>query len=886
VALAPGVRLGPYEVIALIGAGGMGEVYRARDTRLDRTVALKVLPAGLAADAQFRERFDREARAISKLDHQNICSLFDTGRHDGTSYLVMQFLEGETLADRLARGPLPLDQTLSIAIQIADALAMAHRAGIIHRDLKPGNVILTKTGAKLLDFGLAKGVASMIAGAGASALPTTPPALTVQGTILGTFQYMAPEQLEGREADARSDIFAFGAVIYEMITGRKAFEGTSHASLISAILKDEPARITSLQPLTPPTLERLVSTCLAKEPDDRWQTARDIVRELRWIAEGRAAQPLAVTPGRSRRERQALLYVSALVILAAFAGFLWMQRRSTSMPQVVRFDVNTPPSSDPSSFALSVDGRQLAFVAMADGATKLWVRPFDDTMARPLAGTDGASYPFWSPDGHALGFFADGKLKRIDLSGGAARILANAPSARGGTWNGDGLILFTPTATASDPTAVLMRVSSSGGTPEPVTHLSAGHGSHRWPQFLPDGRRFVFVSALGRPDANGVYLGSLDGREPIKVLASESAALFAPPNLLLAVRQGVLRAIPFNLDRGAITGDEVPIADAVGTDGTIARSAFSVSETGVLAHRPESGQRRQLVWFDRAGRRLAAVGEPDETSMAGPAIDPAGRRVAVYRAIGGNLDVWVMDLNREGATRLTFDSGVDAEPVWSADGQRVLFRSTRNGTADLFEKPATGAGEERVLLRDAGVPLSASPDGQFLLYLRTSPKTGSDIWAFPLTSGAKPFPLVQTAADEFGCEFSPDGRWIAYESNESGRLQIYVRHFPPSGDPWQISTSGGTQPRWRHDGKELYYVAPDAQLMAVPMTVSADNRTMNPGVPLRLFSTRLATGSNVIPGRQQYAVAPDGRFLMNIKADDTPVAPITVVMNWPAQIKP
>jgi Tol biopolymer transport system component len=801
----------------------------------------------------------------------------------------MEYLDGETLADRLTTGALPLDEALKIAIQIADALAAAHRHGIVHRDLKPGNVMLTKAGAKLLDFGLAK-ASGVIASAGLSMLPTTPPNLTAQGTILGTFQYMAPEQLEGQDADARSDIFAFGSVLYEMLTGRKAFEGKSQASLIGAILEREPPPVSSLQPLSPPALDRIVRTCLAKAQDERWQSAGDLTRELTWIADvgsraGASSPVVAPRKGPMSRVGVAWTVAALAAVVAAslaVAGVL-VVRRTARDPGQIRFDVPTPPTTDPGSFALSSDGRQLAFVATIDSAPRLWVRPLNQVTAQPLAGTEGARDPFWSPDGTAVGFFADGKLKRIDLGGGVPQVLADAPAARGGTWSANGVILFGTSGGGG-----LMRVPATGGTPVVATRLAPGQAGHRWPQFLPDGRSFLFLMALGRSDTRGVYIGTLEGGEPVRVLASESAAVFAPPDALLLVRQDVLVAYHFDLTRGAVSGDPMPLAQGVGTDPG-ARGAFAVSATGVLAHRAGGAERRQLVWVDRAGAVRSSEGPVDEAALANPELAPDGRRIAVNRTVQGNIDVWLIEVGRGRASRFTFDASIDAIPLWSPDGSRLAFRSTRNGTAgDLFEKPTSGAGDEQPLLvtAESKVPLAWSPDGRFLLYGVRNAKTGTDLWALPLVGERKPFPIVQTLFDEAAGQFSPDGRWVAYQSNESGQLQIYVRLFPGPGGQRQVSTTGGSQPRWRPNGKELFYVAPDSRLMAVPIGTGADRQTTEVGAPAPLFPTRLASGISISPLKPQYAVASDGRFLMNVAAEGATAPPITVVLNWAAALKP
>jgi Tol biopolymer transport system component len=882
VSLSPGSRIGPYEILSALGAGGMGEVYKARDTRLDRIVALKILPDVLAADPQFRDRFDREARSISRLDHPHICAIYDTGNQEGTAYFVMQYLEGETLADRLAKGGLPIDQALQIAVQIADALVAAHKAGIVHRDLKPGNIMLSKTGAKLLDFGLAKSGAAVV-GSPSRSIPTAAP-ITQPGSILGTFQYMAPEQIEGQDADARTDIFAFGVVVYEMVTGRKAFAGETSASLIGAILKDQPPPLSTVQPVTPAALDRTVRQCLAKEPDARWQSARDLLEVLKWIAaEGEGSVSAGTTRVRRRARDVGIAVATALIVGILAMMAMRSLRPAVPEPIVTRFGVVTAPAADPFSFALSADGRQLAFVATADGTSQLWVRPFDSETARPLAGTDGASYPFWKPDGTAIGFFANGKLKRVDVAGGAPQALSDVPGARGGTWNQDGVIVFAHQQSG------LMRIAATGGTPEVLTHLAAGQGSHRWPQFLADGRRFLFLCTLGKPTTHGVYLGSLDGREPTRLLPGETAALYAPPGYLLRVIDGVLVAHRFNPDRGEVSSESVSLAQPVGTDDGTYHSAFSISPT-TLAHRAGGPVRRQLVWVDRAGHVTGTVGQPDDDLLAAPELAPGGRRIAVDRAVQRNFDIYINEIAEGRQTKFTFDPANEAGAVWSPDASRIVFNSSRNGNQDLFEKVASGASDEQPLLvtPQDKAPCDWSPDGRFLLYASHDPTTGSDLWALS-TGDRKSFPVVRTNADEREGQFSPpDGRWVAYVSNATGIDEVYIQAFPGPGSKWQVSTNGGVDPRWGRDGRELFYVAPDGKLMAVAIHVDADGRALNPGPPIALFQTRLATGANISMGfltRPQYAVASDGRFLMNVTVDDNAPSPISIVLNWATALK-
>jgi len=894
-----GQRLGAYEVLAPQGAGGMGEVYRARDSRLDRIVAIKVLPAHVAADPERKQRFEREAKTIAALSHPHICPVFDIGQQDGIDFLVMEYLEGQTLAERLEKGALPLDQALHCAIQIADALDNAHRNHIIHRDLKPGNVMLTRTGAKLLDFGLAKfrpGIGLQASDREPAALPDVPPASavgevdcrrqTAPGTILGTLPYMAPEQLEGREADARTDLFAFGAVVYEMITGKQAFAGKSQACLIGAIMHADPPPVSALQPLAPPTLDRIVRKCLAKDPDRRWQSASDLTDELRWIShapDGVAATGLPIRRGKIERVAW-VVAVLALVALAVPAALYF--QRPVPEPIVTRLDIVTPPTTDAFSVALSPDGRQLAFIANSEKGSQLWLRPLDEATAKPLAGTEGATSPFWSPDDRAIGFFADGKLKRLDLRGGAPQVLAEAPIGRGGTWNRDGVIVFSPNATGG-----LMRVPATGGVPAMVTRPGAGQASHRWPQFLPDGRHFLFLVFLGPSETRGLYLGSLDGGASVRVLETDTAPLFAPPGYLLLVSQDTLVARRFDTTRGVLSGEPLLVAQSVGNDSAVGRIGLSISEAGVLAHRSGAATRRQLVWVDRAGKTLGSVGAAEATGHVNPELARDGARVAFQRNPSGNADVWLIELKSGIASRFTYDAALDNGPVWSPDGARIAFRSSRNGRHDLFEKTTNGASNERPLLVTGQdkAPQDWSPDGKTLLYTTQDPKTLSDLWALPLTGDRKPFPVAQTGFDEVQGQFAPDGRWITYASNETGRYEIYLRRFPDGGGKRQLTTEGGIYPRWRRDGRELFYLTLDDRLMAVPLQPRTDGRTVRAGTPFLLFATRIAIGANVGIGgfasKAQYAVAPDGRFLLNVSTDDPALSPITIVQNWTAALK-
>jgi Tol biopolymer transport system component len=875
--LSAGSRLGPYEVLEAIGAGGMGEVYRARDTRLERTVAIKVVPDHLSKDEDVRQRFEREAKTISSLSHPHICALYDVGSQDGIEFLVMEFLEGETLTDRLSKGPLPVEQLLRFAIEIADALEKAHRQGIIHRDLKPANVMLTKSGVKLLDFGLAKAITPVSPNSSMTALPTVAPNLTQRGTILGTFQYMSPEQLEGRDADARSDIFAFGAVLYEMATGRKAFEGKSQASLIGSILRDEPAAISVVQPMTPPALDRVVKTCLAKDPEDRWQTARDVLLQLKWIQEGgsMAGLPAPVAARRKNRERVAWGIAAAFALSSAALAFAFL-RRAPAPLRTVRFEIGTP--EDVTSIdapRISPDGRAIAFNAVdSSGKTRIWVRPLNALQARALEGTDGTTRPFWSPDSRYLGFFSEGKLKKIEASGGPAQKICDAPTGSDGTWSADGVILFD--GRASDP---IYRVSAAGGTPAVAMKkdVSRKEGDVGWPEFLPDGRHYLYLAQGQKSDDSMYRVASLDSAESLPIAPAQTLVLYAPPGYLLFVRDKTLVAQPFDLKSRKTTGEPIPIAEHIATD-SVGLARFSVSRDGTLVYRTgESGNR--LLWVDRAGKDLETLGDPAE--FHNPTFSPTRDRIAFDLADprSGKTDVWIRDVARGVNSRLTFSPGGDAQiPLWSPDGKRIVYMA---GTGwDLFEKSPDGDGQEKLLLKteEQKFPADFSRDGRYLVYQSRGKETGWDIWILPTFGDAKPYPFARTPFLELLPVVSPDGRYVAYQSNESGRNQVYVQTFPQPGGKSQVSTAGGGEPQWRADGKELYYRAADQKLMAVAVQTSP---TFTAGLPQALFQGRFETGV----ARTRYLPTPDGsRFLVVGTLSRESITPTTVALNWFAEL--
>jgi serine/threonine protein kinase/Tol biopolymer transport system component len=864
VTLSAGTRLGPYEILSPLGSGGMGEVYRARDTRLDRSVAVKVLPSHLSASPETRQRFEREAKTISQLSHPHICALYDVGREGETEYLVMELLEGETLSQRLARGPLPLDQTLRYGQEIADALDKAHRQGIVHRDLKPANVMLTKSGVKLLDFGLAKAMAPAAEKGSLTSLPTQQ-GLTQEGTILGTFQYMAPEQLEGKNADGRTDIFALGAVIYEMATGRKAFSGATQASLITAIMSSDPPSISSVQPVSPPALDRVVRKSLAKDPEDRWQSAADLGSELQWIAEGSKSDLTASTSALHRSWRPWIL--AAVMTLVAVGALLRprVNERSGSARAVLSI---VPPEGLTWTdwFAMSPDGRQLALVGSNEGRTRIWMRRLDDEEARPVAGTEDAENPFWSPDGRSLAFIAQRKLKRIELDSGVVQVICNAGLGRGGTWNREGVILLGGLSSAA-----LSRVAAAGGELSPATQLDTARGDfvHRFPQFLPDGKRFLLYVSTVKPETTGIYVGSLESPELKLVKASPEAGRFAPPNYLLYARGDALVAEHIDLSKMQPTGEtEVLIRRVDIAELATFLRLFSSSETGIVAFR-DAGYQRPLVWFDRRGNVVARM-----NALAAPrgfSLSPDESLAAYTTGTQSASDIWVLDLRRDVSTKLTLE-GVTTNPLFSRDGRFLYYRSLTANRFRIRRKPLHGGGPDETLFEGGSweTAWDETPDGKTLIVGNVTGILG--INALSLDGAQKLVPLLSTEFSQRSPTLSPDGRWMAYDSDESGRREVYVRRFPVTEEKWQVSTRGGIWPYWRRDGKEIYYLGLDAALMAVPVGPG-----FSAGTPEKLFQTRL----NIATVPRQYIASRDGqRFLVIDPARDPSASPMQLLLNW------
>jgi serine/threonine protein kinase len=901
--LSPGTRLGPYEIVSAIGAGGMGEVYRAIDTSLGRDVAIKVLPDAFAQDPERVARFEREAKTLASLNHPNIAIIHGLEKSQGTHALVMELVEGEDLNERIARGAIPIDEALPIAKQIAEALESAHEQGIVHRDLKPANIKVRDDGTvKVLDFGLAKlgEPAHSNFPSPLSLSPTiTSPMMTGVGVLLGTAAYMSPEQAKGKSADKRSDIWALGCVLYEMFAGRRAFEGEDVADTLAAVLRGGDPDWSALPRTLPAPVRVVLQQCLAR---DRRQRISDISTPLFVLnraadlaatgeAEGRVPlDPRTLPAVRAWMQRRAATAAIAAAAVASLAtGFaVWSTTRSstTTVPaRAVTFQLPTPGTAPAEMLSLSPDGSYLAFVANAGGPNQIWLRPLDALAARPLAGTDGATYPFWSPDSTTVGFFAQGKLKKVAIRGAPPQTVCDAADGRGGTWNRDGLILFSP-----GPADGIQRVAAVGGVPTVVTKVADASEGHRFPVFLPDGVHFLFNVSSNSVARAGVWVGSIDGSGPARVLPDASNALYTPAKAgeqngyLVFRRDTTLVAQPFNSVTLETMGEVVPIVEEVPGSGNNGFGAFSVGQSGTVVYRTGgTAAQRELTWVDANGSRLKSATAP-RLFFGRPALSPDGRVAAVSISNGDEGAIWLHDVDRGVLTRLSFNPVVARYPVWSPDGSRVAFSFQRNtsGVFDIYERPASGSRQETLLLKGGinTILEDWSSDGKWLVYRQTGSPTALDLWLLPLEGDRKPAVYLQTPFGETGARFAPAGasapRWLAYASNESGQYQVYIQEIPATGAKYQVSTNGGTQPMWRADAKELYYLTPDQKLIAVDVTLGTSARI---GESRELFAS---------PGITGYSPSADGRrFLVNVPAGGQAAAapPLTVVLNWPATLK-
>ncbi len=866
--LTGGDRLGPYVIDAPLGAGGMGAVYRARDTRLGRTVAIKILSAELADRADVQKRFEVEARAVASLNHPHICALFDIGRQDGVAYMVMECVEGETLEHRLKNGPLPLDEAIRYAIQVADALEQAHRRGVVHRDIKPANIMLTKTGVKLLDFGLARlRERSPVAGDKGETV-----SMTGVGTVLGTPLYMSPEQVEGKEADARADVFAFGSVLYEMVSGKRAFTGESQASLMAAILRGDPP---SAPRDLPRELAHVLKTCWAKDPDKRWQSAGDLRLELEWIAEGGEQAPPVDAGGMRRREVLAWGTAGFLGAAGSFGIFRGL-RAGVPEPAPVRFTIPPPPGMAYQLFsslpAVSPDGRTVATVAFAGGAMSIWVRPIDSLEAREVPETQGATAVFWSPNSRYIGFFAQDRLMRVPLAGGPAQVICGAPGGGGGAaWNEAGVIVFAP-----GHSGALYMVPATGGTPTPVTSLEPlKHSAHWHPCFLPGGRRFLFTALSPQAEHQGVYAGTLGSPDVERLLPVVSNVRYAQPGYVLFSQHGKLMAQRFDAGRRRFEDDPFPVATNVWSFGGAA--AFSVSDSGILVYAEEVPPRNQLTWLDRQGKRMGAVGP--EGPFIHMDLSRDERRVLLERYENSLGELWSLDLARGVPSRLTAGLGWALHGCWSPDGTRVVYASASGTAGGIYLRDEAGHEEQFANYGRAapGAPTDWSPDGKYIIYWVVDAQTGSDIWVAPVSGEGKPVAYLQSRFAERQGRLSPDGRWMAYVTNETGSDEVYIASFPSPGSNHRISDGGGVQPQWGADGKELFYISPaERTLMAVSIKTAP---VFQPGTPEPLFRANFVGFSGF--SRRDYAVSGNGRrFLVNTNLGGGGSQNLTAVVGW------
>ena len=885
--LASGTKLGRYEIRSKIGEGGMGEVYLARDTQLGRDVAVKVLPSEFSQDAERLHRFEQEACAASALNHPNILSIYDVGTHDGSPYVVSELLEGQTLRQRTSGTTLPQRKTIDYALQVVHGLAAAHEKGIVHRDLKPDNLFITNDGrVKILDFGLAK-----LTGAGDTQLSQTSiPTRRVDtdpGKVMGTVGYMSPEQVKGRAVDHRSDIFSFGAILYEMLSGRRAFHGESAAETMSAILKEDPPDLSETNQRIPPALERLVNHCLEKNPEERFHSASDLAFALEALSGSTSAATQAVSvptlaPRWIRRHVLTGWLIAAVAVLLVIIvlAFTYFRRVPIAESAATRFYVPPPEStgfSGASDF-ISPDGRRIVFSAVGkDGKRELWIRSLDSLDAQQLPGTENGFQAFWSPDSRFIGFFSGPKLKKVEVSGGPATTLADAVAGHGGAWSRDGTIVFGAT-----PGGPLYRISSAGGPATNVTTIDETQNQivHSWPHFLPDGHHFLYLARSALREKSAIYVGSVDGSAPKFLINADSTPRYAL-GYILFLRERTLMAQAFDAAKLQVTGDAFPVAEQVGVNPANGRAFFSVSDNGVLVYRTGTGAEARIAWFDRSGKEIGQLGTTSQ--IVSLALSPDNKRIAISRINNqsGSIDLWLIDQERE--TRFTFDPADETSPVWSPDGSQVAFTSSRAGSFGIYVKSSTGAGNEELLLKSNNPKISHdwSPDGRFILYADIDPKTGNDLWILPLFGDRKPFVFLQTPFGEGQGRFSPDGKWVAYNSNESGTLQVYVRPFPPAAGQWMVSTNGGSQPRWSGTGKELFYAGPDRKLMVVEVTEDGSNFTA--GSPKPLFDTRTTP---FFAGARFYDVTNNGqRFVMVIPVEESSPSPLTVVLNWTAGVK-
>ena len=872
----PGSRLGPYEVVSAIGAGGMGEVYRGRDTRLDRSVAIKILPAGFAQNEQIRLRFEREARTISQLNHPNICTLFDVGQENGTDYLVMELIEGESLADRIAKGPLSAEQVLKTGAQIAEALDRAHKQGITHRDLKPGNIMLTKAGAKLLDFGLARSTFAPSSSPRLSVMAATEARpLTEEGTILGTFQYMAPEQLEGNDADARTDIFALGAVLYEMATGRRAFDGKSRTSLIAAIVTSQPPPISSVQQMAPPALDHVVRKCLEKDPDDRWQSAHDVASELRWIVEAGSQAGVVAAPRTLRRKTRESLAWALMILFAAAAAVLGFRALRTEPPQTIRLSLAPPAGMNVThsagNVAVSPDGRFIAFVGSdASGRAGLFVRSMSDASARLLPGTTDATFPFWSPDSRSVAFFADAKLKKASLAGTDVDVICDAPDGRGGTWNRKDVIVFAPNVAGT-----LHRVDAHGGASQPLTRLERGRESaHKMPSFLPDDDHYLYIADTD--DKSGtVYVASLSSGKKQQLMTSDRAPVYAEPGYLVYSIGERIVARKFDARNLEFQGPPIRLAERTPSVVNTLDRVASVSSNGILVVAAPLSETTRLAWSDRKGNLTGFLSLPPGI-FSFPALSPTGAHAVVSSSEGDQTaDLWMIDLQRGTPTRLTFGPGVNRFPIWSPDGTKIVFQSNRTGMTDLYVLSPTGGTAPGVFYSSTAVkwknPTAWSPDGSVIVFDTVHQETGYDIWVVSMDGKARPY--IATKAAERYATLSPDGRWAAYESNETGRTEIFVQSFPRPGTKYQVTTGGGSGVEWSEQN-ELLFAIPSGEIAAVQ--VSTKNG-IEFGPQQTLFTPPAVTGGDLSRDGQKY--------LVTVSEESAASQTLTVVLNWAAGLQ-